>query len=100
MLGVVNSERAVEALEFYKGLYQFAPPGTNNAFFAEMNDVFINGQAAMIMNYFAFFPALANPGINPYAEVTGFFATPAGPYGDRYTALGRPGVERNQLHQR
>jgi len=92
VLGVVNSERAVEALEFYKGLYQFAPPGTNNAFFAEMNDVFIKGQAAMIMNYFAFFPALINPGINPYAEVTGFFSTPAGPYGDRYTSLGGQGL--------
>lgn len=92
VLGVVNSDRAVEALEFYKGLYQFAPPGTNNAFFAEMNDIFINGQAAMIMNYFAFFPALINPGINPYAEVTGFFSTPAGPYGDRYTSLGGQGL--------
>lgn len=92
VLGVVNSDRAMEALEFYKGLYQFAPPGTNNAFFAEMNDIFINGQAAMIMNYFAFFPALINPGINPYAEVTGFFSTPAGPYGDRYTSLGGQGL--------
>ncbi|NDJ74851.1 MAG: extracellular solute-binding protein [Chloroflexi bacterium] len=92
VIGVVNSERAVEALEFYRDLYQFAPPGTDNAFFAEMNDVFINGQAAMIMNYFAFFPALANPGVNPYADVTGFFATPEGPYGDRYTSLGGQGL--------
>lgn len=95
VLGVVNSERAVEALEFYKDLYAFAPPGTNNAFFAEMNDVFISGQAAMIMNYFAFFPALVNPGVNPYAEGTGFFATPAGPYGDRYTSLGGQGISVN-----
>jgi len=92
VLGVVNSDRAVEALEFYKQLYQFAPPGTNNAFFAEMNDIFINGQAAMIMNYFAFFPALINPAVNPYAEVTGFFSTPEGPYGDRYTSLGGQGL--------
>ncbi len=92
VLGVVNSDRAIEALEFYKGLYQFAPPGTNNAFFAEMNDVFINGQAAMIMNYFAFLPALINPGVNPYAAGTDFFANPAGPYGDRYTSLGGQGL--------
>ena len=92
VIGVVNSDKAVEALEFYRGLYQFAPPGTNNAFYAEMNDVFINGQAAMIMNYFAFFPALNNPGVNPYAEVTGYFATPEGPYGDRYTSLGGQGL--------
>lgn len=92
VLGVVNSDKAVEALEFYRDLYQFAPPGTGNAFFAEMNDVFISGQAAMIMNYFAFFPALNNPGVNPYAEVTGFFAGPAGPDGDRYVALGGQGL--------
>ena len=92
VLGVVNSPEAAEALEFYRDLYQFAPPGTNNAFFAEMNDVFINGQAAMIMNYFAFFPALDNPGVNPFAEVTGYFAGPEGPYGDRYVALGGQGM--------
>lgn len=92
VMGVVNSPEAVEALEFYKDLYQFAPPGTGNAFFAEMNDVFISGQAAMIMNYFAFFPALINPGVNPYAETTGFFAGPKGPNGDQYVSLGGQGL--------
>jgi multiple sugar transport system substrate-binding protein len=90
--GVVNSEKAVEALKFYRDLYQFAPPGTSNAFFAEMNDAFISGQAAMIMNYFAFFPALANPGVNPHADNTGFFAGPAGPDGEAYVALGGQGI--------
>jgi multiple sugar transport system substrate-binding protein len=92
VLGVVNSEKAIEALELYKELYSFAPPGTNDAFFAETNDVFTNGQATMIMNYFAFFPALTNTGTNPFADVTGFFATPKGPYGDQYTALGGQGL--------
>ena len=58
VLGVVNSPEAVAALELYKELYSFAPPGTNDAFFQEMNDAYMNGQAAMIMNYFAFFPVL------------------------------------------
>lgn len=94
-LGVVNSDGAVQALELYRELYSFAPPGTNNAFFAEMNDVFTNGQAAMIMNYFAFFPALANPNINPYADVTGYFPMPAGPDGERFAALGGQGISIN-----
>ncbi|MDX1995572.1 MAG: sugar ABC transporter substrate-binding protein [bacterium] len=94
-LGVVNNEGTVAALELYRELYSFAPPGTNNAFFAEMNDVFINGQAAMIMNYFAFFPALANPNINPYAADTGYFSMPAGPDGERYAALGGQGISIN-----
>ncbi len=95
VLGIVNSPENVAALELYAQLYDFAPPGTNNAFFAEMNDVFINGQAAMIMNYFAFFPALANPEINPYAESTGYFANPAGPDGQRFAALGGQGTSVN-----
>jgi multiple sugar transport system substrate-binding protein len=95
VLGVVNSPEAVAALEMYRDLYQFTPPGTNNAFFQEMNDVFVNGQAAMIMNYFAFFPALDNPSINPYQATTGYFSMPAGPSGDRYAALGGQGISVN-----
>ena len=94
-LGVVNSDLAVQSLELYADLYSFAPPGTNNAFFQEMNDAFVNGQAAMIMNYFAFFPALANPNINPYAAVTGYFPMPAGPTGERFAALGGQGISVN-----
>lgn len=93
-LGVVNSPEAVAALELYKELYSFAPPGTNDAFFQEMNDVYMNGQAAMIMNYFAFFPVLASDQ-NPYAESTGYFSMPAGPGGERFAALGGQGISIN-----
>jgi multiple sugar transport system substrate-binding protein len=95
VLGVVNSSQNVAALELYRELYNFSPPGLTNAFFQEMNDVFINGQAAMIMNYFAFFPALNNPEINPYQATTGYFSNPAGPDGDRYAALGGQGLSVN-----
>ncbi len=91
--GFVNSPQAVEALQFYRDLYSCcAPPGTSNAFYAEMNDAFISGQTAMVMNYFAFLPALANPGVNPHAANTGFFSGPAGPTGARYVALGGQGL--------
>ena len=91
--GVVNSDRAVEALDAYKQMWDCcSPPGMASAFFNETNDAFISGQAAMAMNFFAFFPALANPDVNPYAESTGFFANPAGPYGDRGAALGGQGM--------
>jgi multiple sugar transport system substrate-binding protein len=94
VLGVINSPEAVAALEMYKELYTFAPPGTNDAFFQEMNDAFVNGQAAMIMNYFAFFPAL-NSDANPYKDSTGYFAMPAGPTGERFAALGGQGISVN-----
>jgi multiple sugar transport system substrate-binding protein len=93
VIGWVNSPKAIEALQLYKELYDCCqPPGMSNAFFNETNDAFISGQAVMAMNYFAFFPALASPAINPYAANTGFFANPAGPYGDRHAALGGQGL--------
>jgi multiple sugar transport system substrate-binding protein len=93
VLGVVNSPEAIEAVQFYRDLYDCCQaPGLSNAFFAEVNDAFTSGQAAMAMNYFAFFPALANPETNPYADGTGFFVNPEGPYGDQHAALGGQGT--------
>ena len=57
----------------------------------EDNQAMTQGLVAMTMNYFAFFPALANPEMNKYAKVTGFFANPRGPKG-RYSALGGQGA--------
>jgi multiple sugar transport system substrate-binding protein len=93
-MGVVNSPEAIAAAQFYKDLYTCCQaPGLSNAFFAETNDSFISGQAAMAMNYFAFLPALINESTNPnFYDKVGFFANPAGPNGDRYAALGGQGV--------
>jgi multiple sugar transport system substrate-binding protein len=91
--GAINSPESVAALEFYKELYECCqPPGMSNAFFDEVNNAMIGGQAAMGMNYFAFFPALANPEINPYAEQTGYFVNPAGPGGEQFGSLGGQGI--------
>ena len=94
VMGVVNSPEAIDAVEFYRQLYECCQaPGLSNAFFAETNDAFISGQAVMIMNYFAFFPALVNPATNPdHAASTGFFPNPAGPTGERGAALGGQGM--------
>jgi multiple sugar transport system substrate-binding protein len=79
----------------YKDLYNFGPPGNNNSFYPEMNNYFTSGQVAMAMNYYAFFPALANKGTNPLVDVTGFFANPAGPDGGRAASLGGQGLNVN-----
>lgn len=93
VVGVVNSPQNVEAVQLYKELYDCCQaPGLSNAFFQETNDAFTGGKAAMIMNYFAFFPALTNPQTNPYAATTGFFPNPEGPNGDRGAALGGQGM--------
>ena len=49
-------------------LYKFTPPGWGKAFFLEDNQAITEGLAAMSMNFFAFFPALANPATNPNAS--------------------------------
>jgi multiple sugar transport system substrate-binding protein len=91
--GVVNSQEAIDALQYYKDLYDCCQvPGLSNAFFTETNDAFIGGKAVMAMNYFAFLPALANPGTSPFAAGTGFFPNPAGPTGQRGAALGGQGM--------
>jgi multiple sugar transport system substrate-binding protein len=90
--GIVNSPEAIEALEMYRELYKFTPPNWGSAFFQENNQAITEGLAAMSMNYFAFFPALANKATNPYADVTGYFANPAGPSGKQHAALGGQGM--------
>ena len=90
--GIVNSDKAVAALEMYRDLYQFTPPNWGKTFFQEDNQAITEGLAAMSMNYFAFFPALNNPAINPHAANTGYFANPAGPDGARHAALGGQGI--------
>ena len=90
--GIVNSPQNVEALEAYRKLYTFTPPNWTQAFFAENNQAFTEGLVAMAMNYFAFFPALANEATNPHAANTGYFANPPGPNGDQHAALGGQGV--------
>jgi multiple sugar transport system substrate-binding protein len=89
--GIINSPEGVAALQYYKDLYQFTPPDWGNAMFPEDNMALTEGLAAMTMNYFAFLPALANPEMSKYANVTGFFSMPKGP-GGRYAALGGQGA--------
>ena len=77
MEGAVNSPAAIEALEFYKGLYDCCtPPGYTNAYMTESLDAFKSGQVAMAMNWFAFFPGLyADP--NTGGDKIDFFVNPA-----------------------
>jgi multiple sugar transport system substrate-binding protein len=86
--GIVNSPRNVEALELWKELYQYAPPGAGTMDWAATTDAFISGQVAMEQNFYAWWPPLATTATNPHADVTGFFNNPAGPGGERGAALG------------
>jgi multiple sugar transport system substrate-binding protein len=93
VMGIVNSQNNIDALQAYKDLYDCCQaPGLSNAFYQETNDAFTGGKVVMAMNYFAFFPALTNPATNKYADSTGFFPNPAGPKGDKGAALGGQGT--------
>lgn len=90
--GVLNSPEGAEALADYRKLFTFNPPGWGNAFFNETNTAMVQGQVAMAMNFFAFFPSLVNESTNPLAADMGFFANPPGPRGDDFAALGGQGI--------
>jgi multiple sugar transport system substrate-binding protein len=90
--GLVNSKESIDSLQLYKDLYKFTPPDWGKTFFQEANQAVTENLVAMSMNFFAFFPALANPATNKYANVTGYFAMPAGPSGKRFAALGGQGI--------
>lgn len=74
--GYVNSKEAVDALEFYKQLYDCCtPPGHSNAYMLANLDSYKKGEVAMHMNFFAFFPGIAtDPNVG--GEKSGFFVNP------------------------
>jgi multiple sugar transport system substrate-binding protein len=75
MEGYVNSPESVEALEFYKELYECCtPPGHSDAYMVANLDAYKSGQAAMQMNFFAFFPGIAKD--EQVGDVSGFFVNP------------------------
>lgn len=90
--GYINSKASIDALNFYKELYKFTPPDWGKTFFQEANQAMTEGLVSMSMNYFAFFPALANPATNKHSKVTGYFAMPKGPTGKQFAALGGQGI--------
>ncbi len=76
MEGAVNSPEAVEALEFYKELYDCCtPPGYSDAYMQEGLDAFKSGQVAMMMNWFAFWPGMYKDE-NVGGDKIGFFVNP------------------------
>jgi len=84
--GSLDSPDAVQALDFFKSLLRFAPPGGSKLGYGEALEPFANNSTAMLMNFFAFFPDLAKK----MAGKVGFFAMPK--HGERrFSSLGGQG---------
>ena len=92
MEGFVNSEGAVAGLEYYKALYDCCtPPGSSNSYMGEGVDAFKSGQVALQMNFAFTWPGF-DTDANVGGDVTGYFANPAGPNGDKFAQLGGQGI--------
>ena len=90
--GVLDSPTGVQALTFYaQELKKFTPPGSEKFYFNETLEAFKNGQVAMAMDWYTFFPGLTDSALNPLADKTGFFVSPAGPKG-HFISLGGQGM--------
>lgn len=89
--GLINSPQAVQALRFYKGLVDFAPPGAANFSFDEVNTEMQQGRVAMAIQWFAFFEGFISKTDSPTWDKVAFAAVPAGPKG-RFSALGGQGI--------
>ncbi|SOE10370.1 carbohydrate ABC transporter substrate-binding protein (CUT1 family) [Hoeflea halophila] len=89
--GFVNSEGAIEALEFYKELYDCCtPPGASDAYMSQNIDAYKSGQVAMQMNFAFIWPGVeADPNVG--GGKSGYFANPAGPAG-QFAQLGGQGI--------
>ena len=91
MDGFVNSEGAVEGLEFYKSLYDCCtPPGSSDWYMSETIDAYKSGQTAFQMNFAFIWPGVdADPNVG--GDKSGYFANPAGPDG-QFAQLGGQGI--------
>jgi multiple sugar transport system substrate-binding protein len=70
--GALDSPESVKALDFFKSLLEYSPPGGSKFGYGEALEPFVNNSAALLMNYFAFFPDLAKK----LGDKVGFFPMP------------------------
>ena len=89
--GFVNSEGAVEGLEYYKALYDCCtPPGSSDWYMSEAIDAFKSGLVALQMNFAFIWPGVhADPNVG--GDRSGYFPNPAGPAG-HFAQLGGQGI--------
>ena len=89
--GFVNSDAAIQGLEFYKKLYETStPPGASDAYMSANIDAYKSGQVAMQMNFAFIWPGVeADPNVG--GGKSGYFSNPAGPAG-QFAQLGGQGI--------
>ena len=75
MDGYFNAPHVVEAVEFYKKMYEdCTPPGHSDAYMGANLDAYKSETVAFQMNWYAFWPGVSKEDAD--GRVTGFFANP------------------------
>ncbi|MCY4445655.1 MAG: extracellular solute-binding protein, partial [Rhodobacteraceae bacterium] len=89
--GFVNSQGAIEGLEYYKALYDCCtPPGSSDWYMSQAIDAYRSGLVALQMNFAFIWPGV-NADENVGGDRSGYFPNPAGPYG-HFAQLGGQGI--------
>ncbi|MGB2693113.1 MAG: extracellular solute-binding protein [Thermodesulfobacteriota bacterium] len=94
--GVINSEKAVAALNYFKDLFKYAPPEATSWYYNEVNDSIKNGQVAMGINWYYFFNTYMDPEQSKVADKVGFAPLPGekdaqGQF-NQYNSVGGQGI--------
>ncbi len=96
--GYINSPEAKKALDFFKGLFVYAPPGFQNAYVPELNKAVKAGQVAMAIQWYYFFNELLADTASPAR--LGFASLPGEKDTDgkfhRFVMVGGQGVSISQ----
>ncbi len=88
--GYINSPTAVEAMNFYKSLTKFAPPGWPNAAFDETVQSMSQGLVMFAIEWSSFAPSMFDPKNSKVYDKIGVAIPPKGPKAHYISLGGQP----------
>ncbi len=88
--GYINSPNSIEAMEFYKSLTNYAPPGWANAAFSETVQSMSQGIVAMAIEWSSFAPSMFDPEKSKVYDRVGVAVPPKGPRAHFVSLGGQP----------
>lgn len=74
--GVINSPKAVAALEYFKKLFDYTPPGATDWYYDEVNEAIKAGNVAIGINWYYFFNTYLDPKNSKVSTTIGFASLP------------------------
>ena len=87
VVGFLDTQGSVDAIEQFKKLMKLGPKGAERLDYGQVLQTFTNGSTAMLLNYFAFFPGIEKQ----FGDKVGFAVVP-GHAGKRVASLGGQGM--------